>query len=143
MRRTICTGAAALLLACAAGASAAGKGTYVAVTKMPFAVKVLGADDRVADGKVWTAAMVEVTNGNRYLAEVDLSCEAGNAAGFTWGLRGKITNLMPKEVRKARIVSADGGDPANEGHPSRVRCEVTGFSAGPLGWPVEFPEDGG
>jgi hypothetical protein len=110
-------------------AHAGGKVKFVTDNTLPFSIKTVGVEDRLVGGQSWTTATVRVANGMQYVGEVEISCEAGNAEGYTWALKGKVEGLLPKEVRTAKIVSISGADPKYWSNTSKVRCEVSGLAS--------------
>lgn len=96
---------------------------------LPFTYSVEAVELIVRGGEAYTVATVSVANGDKYVRSIHLSCEAENAEGYTWDVKGSVNNLQPGEARSVRIVS-DAGEPEYFAGASRLSCVVSGFEGG-------------
>lgn len=103
--------------------------TVSASDSLPFTYAVEAVEDVVRGGEASTVVTVSVSNGDKYVRSIRLSCEAENPEGYTWDVKGTVDNLQPGEARTARIVS-DPGEVEYFAGASRLSCVVSGFEGG-------------
>ncbi len=101
---------------------------FSASNALPFSYSIVAMGDVFRGGEAFTVTTLRITNGDRHVRVIEFSCEAGNAAGYTWDVRGEVRNLGARETRDARIVST-GGEPEYFAEATRLHCAVAGYDA--------------
>ncbi len=101
---------------------------FVAGSSLPFSYEILAVDDVLRDGEAWTVATIRIKNGAHYVRSITFSCEAENADGYTWDVRGDVAGVLAGVAREFKLV-AYAGDPAYWSGAVKMRCNVAAFDA--------------
>ena len=101
---------------------------FVAGAALPFSYKILAVEDVLRGGEAWTVATIRIENGPHYVRSITFSCEAENAGGYTWDVRGDVAGLLPGAAREFRLVTL-AGDPAYWTKAVKLHCDVAAFEA--------------
>jgi hypothetical protein len=97
-----------------------------ALQALPFKFSVGNMHDAEMNGSTFNVIVAKLTNGDYYLNDVSIHCEAGNAQGYTWNVTGHASNLDPHETRTFNLVSSSELDEYSL-HGSKATCFVDSF----------------
>ncbi|WP_142628022.1 hypothetical protein [Rhizobium sp. P007] len=95
----------------------------------PFKLQ-FGKVEEVQLNSKYTVVDVTIINGDYFVSNVDIHCEARNSGGNTWDITGKVASVSPKEKRTFKAMSSSGDDTGQFSKPTKITCAIKGYELG-------------